>query len=304
MKSNKNERKTGLVRVREGFSDRSGISPRNKTMQFDDFDDDTRIKISNRLFEILEGVFDSPRDFYDTIHPEELANSFCKSLINDVFCQRNVLRKGYIFIWREVFESINEVIEQASYNEVLDIVEFTCRWLDSNIDNKKGTAFGLLNELFEQEFVGYRFVNGRILAVSDEVEINEIEEACDNPVYGCKAHIQKAVDFLADRKHKDYKNSIKESICAVESMCRVIIRNDCATLGDALKHLEKGGMEIHPCLKQAFLKLYGYTSDTGGIRHAEGMAESLVSFEDAKFILVCCSAFVNYLLAKTRDGVS
>ena len=44
--------------------------------------------------------------------------------------------------------------------------------------------------------------------------------------------------------------------------------------------------------------LFGYTSDEGGIRHAEGLFVSEVSFEEAKFMLVSCSAFVNYLISE------
>ena len=84
----------------------------------------------------------------------------------------------------------------------------------------------------------------------------------------------------------------------MESICRIIVGNDKPTLGDALKAIEKKGFPVHPALKEAFNKLYGYTSDEGGIRHAEGLTESDVSFEEAKFMLVSCSAFVNYLLAK------
>ena len=46
------------------------------------------------------------------------------------------------------------------------------------------------------------------------------------------------------------------------------------------------------------MKLYGYASDKGGIRHAEGLFESDVTFEEAKFMLVSCSAFINYLIAE------
>lgn len=42
----------------------------------------------------------------------------------------------------------------------------------------------------------------------------------------------------------------------------------------------------------------GYTSDEGGIRHAEGLFESNVTFEEAKYMLVSCCAFVNYLIAE------
>ena len=60
---------------------------------------------------------------------------------------------------------------------------------------------------------------------------------------------------------------------------------------------------MHKALKEAFCKLYGYASDEGGIRHAEGMFESNVSFEDAKYFLVSCCAFVNYLISACRGIV-
>ena len=56
--------------------------------------------------------------------------------------------------------------------------------------------------------------------------------------------------------------------------------------------------KLHPALKQAFLKLYAYTSDANGIRHANGIGEGNSSFIEAKYMLVSCSAFINYL-----DGI-
>ena len=57
-------------------------------------------------------------------------------------------------------------------------------------------------------------------------------------------------------------------------------------------------MNIHGSLKSAILALYGYASDEGGIRHAERETESTVTFEEAKFMMVTCSAIVNYLVAE------
>lgn len=294
----KKERKAGLVRVRNGFSDVTGIAPQSKTIQLNEFDDDTRVRISNKLFSVFEIMFEKAGSEYHGNHYySEIPHLFCLNILNDVFCQRNTLPQGRVYDWRRVFESIHEVIEHAPYNEVLDIVEYSCRWIEIEFKSN-GIVFSSFNNLFEREYVGYRFVGGRIVAISDQTEIEAIEMACSNPVEGYRIQLQKAVDFLADRKNRDYKNSIKESICAVESLCKVIVNNEKATLGDALKQLEVNGVVIHPSLKSAFLKLYGYTSDQGGIRHAEGLLESEVTFEDAKFMLVSCSAFINYLITK------
>lgn len=298
--TNKDEgRKSGLIHVRGGFSDVSGISPCNNTIQLEEFDDITRTRISNILNEMLEDVFEHTGVFYYNLYrPKDVTDVFCKDLLNDVFCKRTTLPIGHAFDWRLMFERVNEVIESATFNEVLDIVEYICNWVSSSVEQNKEFMFPIINKLFEKEYVGYRFVNKRIVAISDQTEIQEIEEACRNPYEGCRVQLQKALDFLADRENKDYKNSIKESISAVESICQIIVGDKKATLGEALKKLEDNGMSIHSALKSAFHKLYGYTSDQGGIRHAEGMFESNVTFEEAKFMLVSCSAFINYLIAE------
>lgn len=109
-------------------------------------------------------------------------------------------------------------------------------------------------------------------------------------------HLEKALSFYSDRKNPDYKNSIKESISAVESMCCIICGKK-VELGKALGKLEKNGIYIHGAMKNGFQALYGYASDESGIRHG-GIEDKEVTEEDAKFMLVSCSAFVNYLKVK------
>ena len=99
--------------------------------------------------------------------------------------------------------------------------------------------------------------------------------------------------------HDDYENSIKESISAVEAMCCIItgLTGAQGTLGKAIKKLKDSGVCIHSAMESAFSSLYGYTSDQDGIRHG-GMDFKNAPAEDAKYMLVSCSAFVNYLIEK------
>lgn len=46
-------------------------------------------------------------------------------------------------------------------------------------------------------------------------------------------------------------------------------------------------------------KLYGYTSDEDGVRHPI-LDEVSVDEADARFMIVTCSAFVNFLVAKAE----
>ena len=109
--------------------------------------------------------------------------------------------------------------------------------------------------------------------------------------------------LLADRNQPDYENSIKESISAVEALCEILTgtKGKEATLGKMIKKLEDNGVEIHSGLKSAFNILYGYTSDANGIRHAGDIGGPASTFEEAKFMLVSCCAFVNYLMAMSAN---
>ena len=64
-----------------------------------------------------------------------------------------------------------------------------------------------------------------------------------------------------------------------------------------IKELDKRGVIVHPALKAAFQKLYGYTSDASGIRHAGQLDGENATFDEANFMIVACSAFINYLVS-------
>lgn len=156
-----------------------------------------------------------------------------------------------------------------------------------------------LNKVLEEEKAGYRFVNNKFINIIDKIEIEAIEQASDTPYNSVNIHIKKALSLYSDRKNPDYENSIKESISAVEAMCCIItgMAGASATLGAALKRLEDNGVVIHGALREAFSKIYGYTSDAGSIRHGSIDFKDAPA-EDAKYMLVSCSAFVNYLIEK------
>ena len=117
--------------------------------------------------------------------------------------------------------------------------------------------------------------------------------------------MQKALAHYGDLKNPDYENSIKESISAVEALCCIITGQKKATLGEAIKRLKDSGVYIHQSMVEAFSKLYGYTSNEPGIRHGS-IDFTNAPAEDARYMLVSCSAFINYLIEKwekVQEGV-
>jgi len=186
----------------------------------------------------------------------------------------------------------NFVLESEEWYKIYDFIEM---YLESvNYDKKEKSED--LNKILEEEKSAYRIVDYKVVPLIDEKEISEIEGVIKSPYESVRKHTEKALDLLSNRTNPDYENSIKESVSAVESMCCIIVGKD-DTLSNALKKLKDIGVHIHPAMEKAFISLYGYTSDESGVRHG-GKETAEVTFEDAKFMLVSCSAFVNYLIAK------
>ena len=154
-----------------------------------------------------------------------------------------------------------------------------------------------INKMLERELSGYRFVSGRLTDITSSQELEMLETAlAESRFAGVDTHLQQALDLYAKRDNPDYRNSIKESISAVEQMAKIVSGKPKATLSEALKEVEKKG-SLHKALKDGFIKLYGYTSAAGGIRHAI-MDEPKLTAADARYFLLSCTSFINYLKAQ------
>lgn len=186
-----------------------------------------------------------------------------------------------------------------------DLIEFSIQVLRKN-GGKNRQFLGIIdafvkmtNSTFKRLNYAYRIVDDQIVEITDEEEIKVIEEALTQ-TSAVKTHLSEALKHLSDRPTPDYRNSIKESISAVEALCREITGE--TTLGSALNALEKKGIVIPTYLKSGFEKLYVYTNDARtGIRHAQMSDSEAPQYDEAKFMLVACSAFINYIQGK-RGG--
>ena len=184
----------------------------------------------------------------------------------------------------------------------LDLLEATIKHL-SEIKREQTLIKSFIEQLnseFERLHFAYRIVEGKIVEITSEGEIAEIEKALEDSPENIRRHLTKALDNLAIRPKGDYCNSIKESISAVEAYCRE--KTGERTLGKALNHLESTSIAIPSVLKRSFELLYAYTNaEDTGIRHAlmDGTGKYLPSEAEAMFMLVSCSAFINYLRKKS-----
>jgi len=280
------------------FSQRKGIRPAQKALQIESIDQELR----NRLWSGIKlALWDhwSPRDFYGfpTVDSERVELIVKWIWLHYFKLPVDTLPSFDKGIPKSSYETIREYFFKGEWWEVYDLIEFLVKTVP---DGWREPLKEILNRFLEEENAGYRIVDDEVVEITDQTEIKTIETALEKSVKSIKAHLSRALDLLSDRKQPDYRNSIKESISAVESSCQFLTGMPKATLGDCIKVLRNHG-SLHTAFEQALLKLYGYTSDEGGIRHALTDDSIFPSYADAKFMLVASSAFVNFLRTKASE---
>lgn len=279
------------------FSQRVGLTTATKLAQRETIDDELRNSLWSLLSLCYWDTYSPPGDsFYS--RADYVKNSNLHGLVICLwlhyFKQPTDTIDEY---WDSCYARLRKHFFQAKWYEVYDFIEFVA---DYGPEQQKNKFIELANSYLERENSAYRFVDDRISEITSQEEISTVEEALSiaDEYRGAKTHLRTALDLLSDRKNPDFRNSIKESISAVESLARKLASDDSGTLGAILKELERS-KKLHPALKSAFSSLYGYTNDAEGIRHAL-LDEGNLTKADAKFMLVCCSAFINFSIESIR----
>ncbi len=262
------------------FSQRKGYTSISDIIQTDGMSDELR----NTLWNILDlFIWQSP-NFEKSYNPKNLDN-YSTFLWLSYFKKPVDSRPDSSY---RVLQVIREYFFTAEWYQVYNFIEVSLKYFEDD------TLYTVMNSGLERELSGFRFIDNILTNITDEQEIRMVDEALkDNDFPGVKKHLKRALELLSDRKSPDYRNSIKESISAVESLCQIVTGKPKATLGDALNVIGRKG-KIHPALIEAFTRLYGYTSNEEGIRHAMSDEPDLGP-SDAKFFLMSCTSFINYL---------
>ena len=270
------------------FSQRKGLMPIRK-IQVDSFDTETQ----NRLWDIIG-------EHLNELKNEKKQNGF----ISDVYIKVLKIYKDdfpeffqggghstfhgseVLYEYYKVNKSVRNKIKKFwfdnLFNKQLDIIEIFIQYFPGKMN--------MFNELFEELNVGYRIVGNIIVDNINKEEIKSLRESQEK-----STHMQKAINFLYNRKDKDYENAIKESVSAVEEVSKKIVGDKNADLSKCIKKLKKENTVLHPAFLGMLDKLYRYASDEEGVRHAVKKKGGTVSFKEAKLVLLLCSAVVIYL---------
>lgn len=260
------------------FSERMGLKSKKLEMQIKSMDDDLRIGLWNVLsvcywdpFLQTNGYDSDTQNLILNLWMNHFKEPFdlCPPDFNQTL---SLIRTRFFF--------------KASWNEVYDFIEFIS--LNDSFEERCSEFRRCCNFILERELSAYRFTGKQLTQVTDSIELKGIEAALELPFNKASYHLKQAITHFSNRQSPDYRNSIKESISAVEQICRELTGE--STLDKALKKLN-GKVPINEQLKQGLEKIYHYTNGPDGIRHAL-MDDPNVGF----------TAFANYIASKVPNS--
>ncbi|MDE0527410.1 MAG: hypothetical protein OXH85_01730 [Truepera sp.] len=280
------------------FSQRYGYEPLPEPMRLEELSNDLRREIWNAVRELLLG-----KSVHGRVHGRDFSYAG-KKFIERVLGQ--FLKRPEDRISTEyagVMNGIRKWVLEGVFNSTLDLVQIMVNDRDTTKDFVKRAK-----SLFDQHAAAYWLdMSGqpyqffpRGSKEQGEATQQAIETLRESNMDGAATHLRHATEHINAQR---YANSIVDSIHAVESVARMIDPEASNKLGSALNSLEKAGLLKHTALKEAFKKLYGYTSDEQGIRHALLDRDSSdVGLDEAMFMFGACASFASYLVNKHRQA--
>lgn len=270
------------------FVERMGFASPRSVIQTDVLDTDTRTELWNIVYAV-RGITRRKDMGYDV--DNAITGAFWAWYLKHA---RDEQPRADV-----VWGRIKSVILEGEWFEALNCIEeygkYLHRFSNQYTYQVPDTFDGLLNATLEQYLVGYRLIGRELVPLGDDVSAAAVTNALNVTAQftGARHHLVRATELLSDRQNPDYSNAIKEAISAVESVVAAVTGE--GTLGAGLKKLKAAGIELHPALESAWSKMYGWTSDAQGIRHA-AIEDTDADQSLAKYMLVACSAFVSYVI--------
>ena len=284
------------------FSDRIGVTQPALGLDLDSMPTELRVSLWNLFVDLYDG---RDEGYWRKI-AAHVAKYFRKFPVDDLPYQSWDLRD-----W------MKEYFFGLSWYDAYNFLEFIVKNHGVATEKRSGRGYDVyqhpvsvekfeaaVNQILERENSGYRFIAHVLSPISEQVELEEVQKAATElqgtGLDGARKHIHTALDLFSKRPNPDYRNAIREAISGIESIAKLVGAQKGNGLTPALRALEeKAG--LHGALRSAFEKLYGYTSDESGIRHAI-LEDPTVGFEEAKYMIVACSAFANYIAAKAQKS--
>ena len=208
-------------------------------------------------------------------------------------------------------QEMKDLFLYGAYNGIFDFLQIAMRYRERSggLFSLKGLSipfYKVVASVLEECMCAYTVIDDEVptivpIAVPEQKE--SIEAAFtvlkSGPFDGAREHLRKSAQCM---NSNDLPGSVRESIHAVESVARRLDSGAATALQPALTALSKNNVALHPAFKTGIEKLYAYTNDEDGIRHALLDGDANVDTEDAVFMFGACASFSAYLVNKARKA--
>jgi len=271
--------------MRLSFKQREGLEELPRALKKEEFPDSLRIAIWNLLYEHISPKKNSCITGY----------GICRFSTSDLWTKIIGARyESYrhkrldLYTLKVGYEDLEEIYTNGNLQDIYNDLDFIISLNSRDLKFFRERLKDILDHYQCYYTIFFEGKNSSIAPRVTEQEKNSIEQCYKdldkNKFDGAKTHLVKAVKFL---NKNNFSDSVRESISAVESVCRLIAEKPKADLTDALKEIKKK-MYIHEALEKGFKILYGYTSDEKGI-------------VDAQYMIGSCASFISYLINKANN---
>ncbi len=235
---------------------------------------------------------------------------------------RSILYEYHVYYLDEPADEFSDLLDKqiqemkdlflhGAYNKIFDFLQIAMRYRERSggLFYSKGWAipfYKVVASVLEECMCAYTVIDDEVptivpIALPEQKE--SIEAAFtvlkSGPFDGAREHLRKSAQCM---NSNDLPGSVRESIHAVESVARRLDSGAATTLQPALTALSKNNVALHPAFKIGIEKLYAYTNDEEGIRHALVDGDANVDTEDAVFMFGACASFSAYLVNKARKA--
>ena len=281
------------------FSQAQGYEDVPGPLQLGELPRDARTQIWNLFFEHV-------RRSTKTVDPYMFAELWIAAPWDEILRAKHVhFDRGRLDEWGPRFPSVRDNlrrgIEELPFNTVFDLIQFVLRHprCPRGFVKQMKTTFAECRLAYTIDVAPPPTI---IPAVTPEEGTAVVESLGELREAGLDASAEHLRDASGNINVGDWAGAVRESIHAVESVARWLDPEASSTLGPALKSLERH-RALHPALREAFIKLYGYTSDEQGIRHPLlDRTDAQVGQDEAVFMLGACASFASYLWRKHVAG--
>jgi len=267
------------------FSKRYGLRPTPKGLMYEDVTEQARVG----LYHIVRQFFEKYYDLYEAL---------CTALRLPLDKNIAVSYPSQDYLASVIIEKL---IMNCQWGQFYDICEVLWQGLENK--REKDSLSDEINTLFREEHLGFELRNGKVDKVGCgfiDARVEETRYLLKEPEFkGADKHFEKALKALNIRPDPDVENCIKEAVCAIESVGRIIINNDKALLSDIVKTMAKNEIIPKP-LDEAIQKVYAYRGDQPGVAHGL-VGLSKVTVDEAEFVLAMSAAIIIYLVKKGQN---